>query len=41
MPSREVRTGNTNSVHDDVLSDVFNENIKFNAKLHTLLYWTT
>lgn len=41
MPSREVRTGNMSSVHDDVLSDIFNENIKFNAKTHTVQYWST
>lgn len=41
MPSREVRTGNMNSVQDDVLSDIFNENIKFSAKSHTIQYWST
>lgn len=41
MPSREVRTGNMNSVHDDVLSDIFNENTKFIAKPHTIQYWST
>lgn len=43
MPSREVRTGNMNSVHDDLLSDIFNENTKYNANhtIHTIQYWST
>lgn len=32
MPGREVRAGNMNSVHDDVLGDIFSGNINFKAK---------